>query len=75
MMSHYASNGNGRPTTLSGNFTADEVARLSDLRRNFHSHADYLGRVLDDRRLEFARWLMENGKLDDQCQECQEPPE
>jgi hypothetical protein len=73
MMSHdYAHNGNSRPTTLSGNFTADEVARLSNLRRSFHSHADYLRRVLDDRRLEFARWLLENGKLDDQCQDCQE---
>jgi hypothetical protein len=73
MMSHdYAHNGNSRPATLSGNFTADEVARLSNLRRNFHSHADYLRRVLDDRRLEFARWLLENGKLDDECQDGRE---
>ncbi len=75
MPQDFAHNGNGRPTTLSGNFTADEVARLNDLRRNFHSHAEYLGRVLDDRRLEFARWLLENGKLDDQCPESLEDPD
>lgn len=82
MMSHdYTNNGNGRPTTpmtpitLSGDFSADEVARLSDLRLSFRSHADYLSRVLDNRRLEFAKWLLENGKLDDQChdsQDCQD---
>jgi len=60
------------PISLSGDFSAEEVARLSDLRLSFRSHADYLSRVLDNRRLEFARWLLENGKLDDQCQESQD---
>ena len=72
MSPDYGHNANSRPATLSGNFTADEVDRLSKMRRDFHSDADFLRRVLDDRRLEFARWLLENGKLDDQCQECQE---
>jgi hypothetical protein len=78
MSPDYAHNGNGRPitpitpTTPNGDFSADEVARLNELRRTFHSQADYLGRVLDNRRLEFARWLLENGKLNDQCQESPE---
>ncbi len=73
MMAHdYSSSGNSRQTALGGNFTADEAARLNDLRRNFHSHAEYLGRVLDERRIEFARWLFEHGKLDDQCLESPE---
>lgn len=73
MMAHdYNSSGNSRPATLGGNFTADEADRLTTLRRNFNSHAEYLGRVLDEHRLEFARWLVEHGKLDDQCLESPE---
>ncbi len=59
----FTNGGNRRPATLSGNFTSDEVARLMDLRRNFHAHGEYLERVIDQRRLEFARWLLDHGKL------------
>ncbi|HLZ22372.1 MAG TPA: hypothetical protein VKQ30_09635 [Ktedonobacterales bacterium] len=65
----YANNTNGRPTTLSGNFTEDEVLRLTQLRVNFHAHAEYLERVKDERRLEFARWLLDHGKLSEACVE------
>ncbi len=54
---------NGRPTMLGNNFSTDEMSRLEDLRQNYHNHAEYLERVIDDRRMEFARWLVENGKL------------
>ena len=58
---------NGRPATLGGNFSSDEVARLVNLRRNFHAHTEYVERVIDERRLEFARWLLDNGKLTEAC--------
>jgi len=52
-----------KPAMATGNFTSEELARLNALRTNFRSRAEYLERVIDDRRLEFARWLVENGKL------------
>jgi hypothetical protein len=58
----YGSNGS-KPAMATGNFTPEELARLNALRTNFRSRAEYLERVIDDRRLEFARWLVENGKL------------
>jgi hypothetical protein len=67
MSQEYTNNLPGAPTTLSGNFTADEVARLVDLRRNVHAHTEYLERVIDQRRLEFAQWLLEHGKLSEAC--------
>ena len=68
MMPHeYANNGSGRPMTLGKNFTTDEVERLMDLRRNFYSHSEYLEQMIDERRLEFARWLLDNGKLSEAC--------
>lgn len=59
----YTNNVNARPATLSGNFSKDEVAKLNSLRSNFHAHTEYVERVIDERRLEFARWLVENGKI------------
>jgi hypothetical protein len=70
MMPQESSNNiNGGPTTFGANFTADEVARLVDLRRSVHEHSEFLERVIDQRRLEFARWLLEKGKLTDICAE------
>ena len=63
----YTNNGSGRPTTLNGNFTSAEVEALTDLRRNCAEHGEYLERLLEERRLEFARWLLENGKLSEAC--------
>jgi hypothetical protein len=63
MPKEYGNTTNGRPATLGGNFSKDEVARLTNLRRNFYEHTEYLERVIDERRLEFARWLLDHGKL------------
>lgn len=63
MLPHEYSNNNAKPATLSGNFSADEIARLTELRHNFFAHTEYLERVIDERRLEFARWLLDHGKL------------
>lgn len=63
MPQEHTNNITGRPTTLGANFSSDEVARLVDLRRTVHEHTEYLERVIDQRRLEFARWLLDHGKL------------
>lgn len=65
MPQEHLNNINGGPATLGANFSADEVARLVDLRRTVHEHTEYLERVIDQRRLEFARWLLDHGKLSD----------
>jgi hypothetical protein len=59
----FGANNNPRPTTLGSSFTSDELARLDALRRNYTNHAEYLERVIDDRRMEFARFLLEHGRL------------
>lgn len=63
MPQEHLNNITSRPATLGANFSADEVARLMDLRRTVHEHTEYLERVIDQRRLEFARWLLDHGKL------------
>lgn len=64
MYRDYGTNGT-KPAMATGNFTPEELARLSALRSNFRSRAEYLERVIDDRRLEFARWLKQHGKLNE----------
>lgn len=44
-------------------FTEDEVARLVDLSRRFRAHGQYFELDLDERRLEFARWLVQHNRL------------
>jgi hypothetical protein len=65
-----SSNVNGRPATLGDNFSTDEIERLTDLRRNFHAYTEYMERVIDSRRLEFARWLLDNGKISEATSEA-----
>ncbi len=62
MYRDYGSN-NSKPAMVTGNFTPEELARLNAMRLNFRSRAEYLERVIDEARLEFARWLVEHGKL------------
>ncbi len=62
MYPDYGGNGS-KPAMATGNFTPEELARLNALRTNFRSRAEYLERVIDEARLEFARWLVEHGKL------------
>lgn len=70
MSREFSSNNTVSPTTLGETFTPEELSRLSTLRENFYTHAEYLERVIDDRRLEFARWLMEHGKLSEGTSEA-----
>lgn len=53
----------GVPAIMGSLFTAEELSRLSELRENVHTHVEYLERVIDDRRMEFGRWLLEHGKI------------
>jgi hypothetical protein len=45
-------------------FTAEEIDRLSALRRNY-SQKERKQIVAEQRRLEFVRWLVTTGKLTD----------
>ena len=69
MSREYSTNNTSSPTKLSDMFTPEELSRLDALRQNFYTHAEYLERVIDDRRLEFARWLLEHGKLSEGASE------
>lgn len=44
-------------------FTREELARLETLCGRFDCQPEYLELDLDERRLIFARWLIDHGKL------------
>lgn len=44
-------------------FTAEEKERLLALCQHFSAHPEYMETGLDERRLTFARWLVEHGRL------------
>jgi len=44
-------------------FTAEQVQRLTTLRQRLASQPVHLDLGIDARRLEFARWLVEHGRL------------
>jgi hypothetical protein len=50
---------------LAGEFTPDEVAQLIALRAHFQAYPDHPDAISALRRLEFARWLAQNGRLNE----------
>ncbi|SRR5579875_400872 len=55
------------PSIIPGaRFTSDELAKLVALRENYASHVEVQERLFDELRLEFARWLVEHGKLNEE---------
>ena len=44
-------------------FTADELHRLQELRTHAAAGSTYVEFELDRHRIEFARWLIANGKI------------
>jgi hypothetical protein len=44
-------------------FTRKEAERLAALRQRYRLQGEYFERVIDERRLEFARWLAEHQRL------------
>lgn len=61
---HETENGS-RPLALEGQFTPEELAKLLALRTLISSHSPYDELGLDEKRLKFARWLVEHGRLSD----------
>lgn len=53
------------PPTSLRSFSRKEAERLSALRQRYQLHGEYFERVIDERRLEFARWLAENQRLNE----------
>jgi hypothetical protein len=62
----YTSSNSGQSVILGGNFSADEVARLTRLRSDVSQLPDWFDCSEDGARLEFARWLYDHGKLTDE---------
>ncbi len=48
---------------LLGRFSADEIVRLTTLRLRCRERPDALDQPIPERRLQFARWLVEHGRL------------
>lgn len=55
--------GAARARLLTARFTAEEAERLVALRQRLGAELPDLDDTLDDRRLVFARWLVEHGRL------------
>lgn len=52
-----------RPTELVGQFTSEETDRLTQLQGLFRAYPACYTLDLNVRRLEFARWLQEHGRI------------
>jgi hypothetical protein len=48
-----------------GPFTPEEAERLNTVRTHLYEKAEYLDRVLDEQRMRFVRFLIENGDISD----------
>ncbi len=44
-------------------FTPETIAKLTALRARYCGHPEWIEFTLAERRLAFARWLVENGRL------------
>lgn len=53
------------PTELVGPFTPEQSVRIMVLRGQFHAYPDCFKFDINYRRLEFARWLVTHGYLDE----------
>lgn len=51
------------PAALVGQFTSEETDRLTQLQELFRAYPDCYTLDLNYRRLEFARWLQEHGRI------------
>jgi hypothetical protein len=61
---HETENGGGA-AVLEGQFTPEELAKLLALRALVATLSPYDELGLDEKRLKFARWLVEHGRLSD----------
>ncbi len=65
MASHDNSPPANTPSTSLRSFSRKEAERLSALRQRYQLQGEYFERVIDERRLEFARWLAEHHRLNE----------
>lgn len=52
---------------LGGEFTQREAACLLALRERYQGRPDFVELGLEIQRLEFARWLVQTGRLSEEC--------
>lgn len=55
------------PVELVGTFTSEETTRIMVLRRQYRTYPDRFRLDINYLRLEFARWLVVHGYLDEWC--------
>jgi len=65
MSQEKSSHANLQSALLVGPFTPEEAARLRSIRTHLLNNPQYLDRVLDEHRLRFVRYLMEQGEISD----------
>lgn len=65
MSPHDSSTPSNTPPASLGIFSRKEAERLSALRQRYRLQGEYFERVIDERRLEFARWLAETHRLNE----------
>lgn len=44
-------------------FTPETLAKLAELRERYRGHPEWIEFSMDERRLDFVRWLVECGRL------------
>ena len=50
---------------IDAGFLLDEAIQLLDLREHLYSNTEMQQRLADDARMQFARWLYEEGELEE----------
>lgn len=49
-------------------FSAGELAKLTQLQDKFRGHPEYVELALDEQRLSFVRWLVDNGRISEELE-------
>ncbi len=47
-------------------FSAGELDKLTKLQVKFRGHPEYVELALDEQRLSFVRWLVDNGRISEE---------
>lgn len=47
-------------------FSTEELARLTELQARFCGHPECVELEIDERRLSFARWLVDSGRISEE---------
>ena len=63
--SFYATEGSDLEQLLAMGFSDDEAAKLIHMKDHVADQAEYRELLAESRRLDFARWLIEHGRMKD----------